>query len=78
MGVVLVEAAHTHEAMELAGFFVAVYQTDLSHTDGKIPVGTGLRRIHQNTARTVHGFYSVVFLVNDRGVHIVFVMIPVS
>ena len=42
MGVVLSEAADTHKPVELTGFLMPVYQSQLSHPDRQILVGAGL------------------------------------
>ena len=78
MGIVLGKAAHPHQSVHLAGFFVAVYDSQLAHPQRQIPVGAGLGFIDQNTAGAVHGFDGEIFLVDDRGVHIFLIMIPVA
>ena len=57
MGIILGEAAHTHQTVELTGFLMTVYQTKLSHAERQISVGTGLGLVYQHAARAVHGFY---------------------
>ena len=42
MSIVLCEAAHSHQSVELAGFLMAVYDTQFAHADRQITVGTGL------------------------------------
>ena len=78
MRIVLGEAAHTHQAMQLAGFLVTVHQAKLTHADGQIPVGTGLGSVHQHAARAVHRLDREVLAVDHRRVHIVFIVIPVA
>ena len=78
VGVVLGKTAHPHQAVQLAGLFMAVHQSQLAHAQGQIPVGTGFGRINQNAAGAVHGLHRIVFPVDYRGVHVVFIMIPVS
>ena len=78
MSIILSKAAHTHQTMKLAGFLMTVNQTQLAQTKGQITVGTGLRCIYKNTARAVHGFYRIILLINNRGVHIIFIVIPVT
>ena len=41
MGIVLSKAAHTHQAVKLAGFLMAVYQSQLSHPDAADPGRNG-------------------------------------
>ena len=78
MGIVLSEAANPHQAVKLAGLLMTVYDSQLAHPQRQIPVGTGLGRIHQNTAGAVHGLNSIIFFINHRGVHVILIMIPVS
>ena len=78
MGVVLVEAAHPEQAVEGAGHLVPVDQTQLGHAEGEVPVGVGLILIHQHAAGAVHGLDGEVHIVNDGGVHIVFIVVPVA
>ena len=78
MRVVLCKAAHTHETMKLAGFLMTVYQTQLAHTQGQVTVGTGLCRVNQNAARAIHRFDRVILAVDDGGVHVILIVIPVS
>ena len=42
MGIVLVETAYTHQAVQLAGFLMTMYQTNLCQTQRQITVGTRL------------------------------------
>ena len=78
MGIILSEAAHTHQSVQLAGFFMTVHKSQFSHAQGKIPVGSGLGFIYQHSARTVHGLHRKFFLINCCGIHVFPVMIPVS
>ena len=78
MRIILCEAAHSHQTMKLSWFFMTVNQSQLSHTDRKISVGTRLRLICQDSSRTVHRFDCKVFLIDHSCIHILFVMIPVS
>ena len=78
MRVVLRETAHAEQSVQLPRFFVAVHDAQFAHTDGQIFIGMRLRFVHQNAAGAVHGFDGVIFAVDFRGVHIVFIMVPVS
>ena len=78
MGVVLGEAAHPHQPMQLSGFLMAMHQPEFAHAQGQIPIGTGLGCINQNAARAIHGLDRIIFPVDHRGIHIVFIVIPVS
>ena len=78
MGVVLCEATNPHEAVERTGFFVAVYQAELSHAQRQITVGTRLGFVNQHTARTVHGLDCKFRIVNGCCIHVFLVMIPMA
>ena len=78
VGVVLGKAADAHQAVELAGFFMAVDDAQLTHPQGQIAVGARFGGVDENAAGTVHRFDGVVFLVDDRRVHVVFIVIPVA
>ena len=78
VGVVLGEAAHPEQAVEGAGHLVPVDQTQLGHAEGQVPVGVGLILIHQHAAGAVHGLDGVVLPVDDGGVHVVLVVVPVA
>ena len=55
-----------------------VHQAQLGHAQGQIPVGVGLGLIDQHTAGAVHGLDGVILPVDDGGVHIVLVVVPVA
>ena len=76
VGIVLGKTADAHQPVKLSRLFMAVHQPQLAHAQGQIPVRPGLRLINQHSARTVHGFYGKVRVVDHRGVHIFFIMIP--
>ena len=78
MGVVLSEAANTEQAVESAGQFMAVNKAQFCHAQGQVTVGMGLSLIYKHSAGAVHGLYGVIHIVNDGGVHIVLVVIPVT
>ena len=78
MGIVLVEAAYTHQTVQLAGFLMTMYQANLCQTQRQITVGTRLGFVHENAARAVHRFDCIIFVVDDGGIHVFFVVIPVT
>ena len=78
MCVVLVEAAHPEQPVEGAGQLMPVDQADLAHPQGQIPVGVGLTGVDQHAAGAVHGLDGVILVVNDGGVHILLVVVPVA
>ena len=78
MSIILGKAAHPHQAMKLTGFLMAVNQSQLSHSQGQIPIRARLRGIGQHPARTVHRLHCIILLINHRGIHVVLIVIPVS
>ena len=54
VGVVLREAAHTGEAVKLAGLLVAVDRAELGEAHGQVAVRPGLARVHLVVVRAVH------------------------
>ncbi|MPM68873.1 hypothetical protein SDC9_115808 [bioreactor metagenome] len=78
MGVVLGKAAYPHEAVESTGELVAVYQAKLTHAQRQVAVGMGLGFENQHSAGTVHRLEGIIDVVDNRGIHVVFVMIPVA
>lgn len=78
VSVVLVKAAHAEQAVQGAAQLVAVHQANLAGADGQLAVGMRLGGVHQHAARAVHGLNAVLFVVNDGGVHVVLVVVPVA
>ena len=78
VGVVLVKAAHAEQAVQGAAQLVAVHQANLAGADGQLTIGVRLGGVHQHATRTVHGLNAVLFVVDDGGVHVVLVVVPVT
>ena len=78
MGIILCEAAYTHKTVKLTGFLMTVNDTKLTHTQRQITVGTWLRTVYQNAAGAVHRLDRIIFAVDYSGVHVIFIMIPVT
>ena len=78
VGVVLVKAAHAEQAVQSAAQLVAVHQANLAGADGQLAIGVRLGGVHQHAARAVHGLNAVLFVVNNGGVHVVLVVVPVA
>ena len=76
--IVLREAADTEQAVQSAGQLMAVDKAELAHTKRQVTVGVRLGLINEHTARAVHGLDGVILAVDLRGVHILFVMEPVT
>ena len=78
VGVVLVKAAHAEQAVQSAAQLVAVHQANLAGANGQLAVGVRLGGVHQHAARAVHGLNAVLFVVDDGGIHVVLVVVPVA
>ena len=76
--VVLGEAADAEQPVQSAGQLVAVHYAQLRHAQRQIAVGVRLALVHQHSAGAVHGLDRVVLSVDDGGVHVVLVVIPVA
>ncbi len=72
-----VKAAYTHQSVKLTRFLMTVNDTELTHTERQITVGTRLRSVNQNAARAVHRFDGVILVIDHSCIHVVFIMIPV-
>ena len=78
VGVVLVKAAHAEQAVQGAAQLVAVHQANLAGANGQLAVGVRLGGVHQHATRAVHGLNAVLFVVDNGGVHVVLVVVPVA
>ncbi len=78
VGVVLGEAADAEHAVQRAAQLMAVHQAQLAVAQGQVAVGVGLHLVDQNAAGAVHGLDGEILPVNDGGVHIFLVVIPVA
>ena len=78
MSVVLCKATDAEESVKCAGKLVTVYNAEFAHTEGKITIGMHFGFIDKHTARAVHRLYGKICAVDDRCIHIVFIMCPVT
>ena len=76
--IVLRKAADAEQAVQRAGHLVAVDKAQLRHAQGQVAVGVRLALVDQHAAGAVHGLDGVVLAVDDGGIHIVLVVIPVA
>ena len=76
--VVLREAADAEQTVQRAGHLMAVDKTQLRHAQGQVAVGVRLVLINQHAAGAVHRLDGVILAVDDSGVHVVLVVIPVA
>ena len=78
MGVVLGKAANPEQTVQSTGKFVAVHKTKFRIAQRQILIGVRLQGIYQDAARTVHRLNGIFFVINNSGIHVFFVMVPVS
>ena len=78
VGIILREAAHAEQAVQRTGQLVTVYQTQLADTQRQLLVGVRLSLVNQHAARAVHRLDCVILVVDDGGVHVLLVVIPVT
>ena len=76
--VVLREAAHAEQSAQSAGQLVAVHKTQLAAAKRQIAVGMRLACVDQHAARAVHRLDREIFVVDDRGVHVLLIVLPVT
>ena len=76
--IVLVEAAHAEQAVQGAAHLVAVHRADLAGADGQVAIAARLGGVHEHAAGAVHRLDAILFIVDDGGVHVVLVMVPVA
>ena len=56
---------------------MAVHKPQLAHADGQVSVGVRLGFVNEQPARAVHRLNGKIRIVNDGGIHVFLVMIPV-
>ena len=78
MGIILREAAHAEQTVQCAGQLMTVYQTQLADTQRQLLVGVRLSLVDQHTARAVHRLDCVILVIDDGGIHVLLVVIPVT
>ena len=78
MRVVLRKAAHAEHSMQRAGQLVAVYQTQFAIAQRQIAIGMRVELIGQDAAWTVHGLDGEILTVDNGGIHVLFIVIPVT
>ena len=76
--VVLVEAAHAEEAVQRAPHLVTVHEADLAGANGQLAIAMRTALVHEHAARAVHGLNAVLLVIDDGGVHVVLVVVPVA
>ena len=78
MRVVLSEAADAEHTVQRTGELVAMDKAELAEAQRQLLIGVRLELIDQNAAGAVHGLDGKVLAVDDGGVHIVLIVIPVT
>ena len=76
--IVLREAADAEQTVQRAGQLMAVHDAELAHAQRQITVGVRLGLIDQHAAGAVHRLERKRHIVDDSGIHIVFIVIPVT
>ena len=76
--VVLREAAYAEHAVQRAGQLMAVDDAQLAVAQGQLLIGVRLQLVHEDAAGAVHGLYREILAVDDGGVHIILIVIPVA
>jgi hypothetical protein len=57
---------------------MAVHLAQLPIPQGQVLVGVALQLVDQDTAGAVHGLDGKILIVNDGGVHVLLIMVPVA
>ena len=78
MRIVLREVADAEQAVELAGLLVAMDEAEFAEAQRQVAVAVLLGVVDEHAARAVHRLDGVVFTVDLREVHVLFVVIPVA
>ena len=78
MRIVLCKASYSEKSVQRSACFVAVYFSKFPHTNWQVFVRMDIFFVNQNSARAVHWFDCKVFIFNFEGVHIFFVVVPVT
>lgn len=78
MCVVLRKATNAEKPVERTFEFVTMNESEFAHSHRKFAITMGLGAVNHNAARAVHRLDAINFVVDDRRVHIVFVVIPVT
>ena len=76
--IILSEASYAHKTVKLAALFVAVNKSQLAYSHRQIPVRARFRLINQHSAGAVHRLNCVIGIVDNGGVHILLIVIPVT
>ena len=78
MRIVLREVADAEQAVELTGLLVAMDEAEFAEAQRQVTVAVLLGVVDEHAARAVHRLDRIVFTVDLREVHVLFVMIPVA
>ena len=74
--IVLREASHAHEPVQLAALLVAVDKPELAHADGKVLIAVGRKLVDEHAAGAVHGLDGALLPVDLGRIHIILIVIP--
>ena len=76
--VILGEATNAEQAVQRAAHFVTVHNAQFACANRQVAIAVRLRCVHEHAARAVHGLHAVLFFIDDGGVHVVFVVVPMA
>ena len=78
MCVVLCETSYTEHAVQCSGEFVTVNDTQFAESERQVTIGMWFQIVNKNASWAVHRLNCKVFAVDNRRVHVFFIVIPVS
>ena len=76
--IVLVEAANAEQAMQSTAQLMTMDKANLARTNGQLAIRVRLSSVHKHATRAVHGLDAVLLVIDEGGVHVVLVVIPVT
>ena len=76
--VVLSETTNSHKSVELPRTLVTMNESEFAYSHREILITSRFEFINKHSARAVHRFDSVIFVVHLGGVHVFLIMIPVT
>jgi hypothetical protein len=78
VGVVLREAPHAEQPVELSGLLVPVDHAELRQAEREVAVRAGLAGEDDGAAGAVHRLDGIILVVDPGGVHVLLVVVPVA
>ena len=78
MRVILIEAANAEKTVQRTAQLMAVHKSDFTDAHRQLAVAVRLVFVNQYAAGAVHRLDAVIVIIDNRGVHVILVMIPVT